>query len=857
MSFEYKTVFMALDDPVAVFKKPDEIRHVNPAFERHFGPVVALDAGLLSLFADPEDAELIPWEYSSGDETPHQCILKTADGGLVRAEIKLNPGTDQADFALIKLMHSGSSNTISHPADVLEAIRSFGTFDLCLKNHRVQISGVLAYLFGIGRTSGEIGLKDWIERVHHSERTQALKKLTFVDKERSEPLVLTLRMKGLEPDSYTWLRYALHVDSSSEDPEASRLHGTVHDVTELVRTEQALETTRTTSERLIDLCGITRWQFDFETGVGTISGPMAKFFTDGSRFSPTNWRGLVHPDDASHVRAAFAALELGVQLDTRFRLSNGQGAWIDTLIIGAPEPGPERGVRRVSGIVSHANMAESFEDELVPQSLSQNDEAENTWSLNMVDGELTVTGPILARLGFDTESQTFTLDAWKAHMHEDDRILLEEFETGPDIGSNRMYEYRLRAADGEVFWVSAQGRIAQQSSAGRTILYSGLIKELSTTRAVDLQIAARERVWANAVNAALLGVWTLPRTGITQGMRGKVLDWLGRSDQDSTVTNEEMWAIVHPDDHDAISFQARRLFTDSTPLNVEMRMLSPDGWKWVRVVGDVIETRSDGRPVLASGVYIDISQERRYRDQLKSHAEEHERINRDLEQFTSIASHDLKDPLNKISALSTLLKTRYENELGDDAIEILTYLVKASTRMRGLIDDLLDYSRTTDQSMVLGSVDLNDILDETLDELATRLDEIGGQMLVDPIPVLYGEPVFVRIVANNLISNAIKYRSPSRRLELQVTSREIDGMVETCFADNGIGIEPENFDKIFDPFERGASASIEGNGLGLALCRQAVERMGGHIWVESALDNGSKFFVSLPSSSQQANQDVA
>jgi signal transduction histidine kinase len=224
-----------------------------------------------------------------------------------------------------------------------------------------------------------------------------------------------------------------------------------------------------------------------------------------------------------------------------------------------------------------------------------------------------------------------------------------------------------------------------------------------------------------------------------------------------------------------------------------------------------------------------------------------ERSNADLEAFAYLASHDLAEPLRAVAGFVSLLERRYAAQLDDEAREIIGFAVDGVQRMHTMIDDLLLYSRTGTVDLRPERVATGDVVAAALRDLAPRLEETGAHVQVEALPAVQADPPQLQRVFQNLLSNAIKYTAPDVEPRVLVTGRQIDGDCELAVADNGIGIDPRNAERVFEMFARvHGGAEYRGTGLGLAICRRIVERHGGRLWVEANPGGGSVFRLTLP-----------
>ncbi len=243
----------------------------------------------------------------------------------------------------------------------------------------------------------------------------------------------------------------------------------------------------------------------------------------------------------------------------------------------------------------------------------------------------------------------------------------------------------------------------------------------------------------------------------------------------------------------------------------------------------------------------EVAERRRAEEALKGYAERLRRSNEDLERFAYISSHDLQEPIRTMVTFAQLLEKRYAGRIDRDADEYIHYIVRAGKRMQSLINDLLEFSRVNTKGMEFRPTDANAIVEEALAGLQTQTVAEGVTITVDHLPDVMADPGQLRQVFQNLIGNALKYRRADTPSEIRISAREVDRMVRFSVADNGIGIEPQYFDRIFVIFQRlHGMDQYEGTGIGLALVKRIVERHGGRIWVESEPGKGSTFHFTLP-----------
>ncbi|HXM95842.1 MAG TPA: PAS domain S-box protein [Candidatus Dormibacteraeota bacterium] len=251
--------------------------------------------------------------------------------------------------------------------------------------------------------------------------------------------------------------------------------------------------------------------------------------------------------------------------------------------------------------------------------------------------------------------------------------------------------------------------------------------------------------------------------------------------------------------------------------------------------------------ILVTAAIRDISVRKKSEQHLVKTVGELKRSNDELQQFAYVASHDLQEPLRMVASYTQLLAKRYHGRLDSDADEFIAYAVDGSNRMQGLIQDLLAYSRVGTTGKVLHEISSEHALKEALTNLRATIEESGAVVTHNSLPAITTDDTQLAQVFQNLVGNAIKYRS-AEVPHVHVSATRNSGN-EWIFSvkDNGLGIDPQYFERIFILFQRlHGPTEFKGTGIGLAICKKILEGLGGRIWVESQPDKGSTFYFALP-----------
>jgi PAS domain S-box-containing protein len=306
----------------------------------------------------------------------------------------------------------------------------------------------------------------------------------------------------------------------------------------------------------------------------------------------------------------------------------------------------------------------------------------------------------------------------------------------------------------------------------------------------------------------------------------------------------------HPDDKQAAWDAWNHAVATGDIYRVESRLRAADGtYRWFLMRGTPLQDDS-GEIAKWFGTCTDIDDLKRAEAELAARAQELARSNADLQQFAYVASHDLQEPLRTISSFSQLLARRYQGKLDSDADDFIAFMVDGAMRMQNLINDLLAFSRIGTQGSSFAPTDCEKILHSAEENLKAAIEESGAVITHDSLPRLVADERQLIQLFQNLLSNAIKFRRPEIAPRIHVSSKWQNGAWKLSIRDNGIGIDPHYFDRIFIIFQRlHGREQYTGTGIGLAVCKKIVERHGGRLWVESESGTGSIFHFVIPGES--------
>ncbi|MGC9356598.1 MAG: PAS domain S-box protein [Anaerolineae bacterium] len=306
--------------------------------------------------------------------------------------------------------------------------------------------------------------------------------------------------------------------------------------------------------------------------------------------------------------------------------------------------------------------------------------------------------------------------------------------------------------------------------------------------------------------------------------------------------------ILYPtdEDYEYVGREKYRQIGERGTGRVETRFRHKDG----RIIDVLLSSTPLDLSDLSAGVtftVLNITERKQAEAQIKHYAAELERSNQDLEHFAYVVSHDLQEPARMVKSYLNLLEQSYYSELDEEARELIAYAMDGAERMQAMIRALLDLSRVETRGVDFAPVDCNLLVRNALDDLTLTIEERGADVTHDPLPIVMADQAQLTQVFQNLVGNAIKFRREDEAPRVHISAQQEDDQWIFSVEDNGIGVDPNQKERIFQIFQRlHTQEEYPGIGIGLALCRRIVERHGGRIWVESEPGQGSTFYFTLP-----------
>ena len=372
-----------------------------------------------------------------------------------------------------------------------------------------------------------------------------------------------------------------------------------------------------------------------------------------------------------------------------------------------------------------------------------------------------------------------------------------------------------------------------------------LEKELAVVRA---KLEEKEALFDSITEHTLAGYWIWHIKENTFFISPHLKAMLGYRDEELENSVDTINKLMHPSDlPDTYALLGKHLESNGkVPFEIEVRYKHKNGSiVWVICSGNIVKRDDQGNPAVMVGCHLDNTELKRA-EGIQKYVNELERKNVEMEQFAYVASHDLQEPLNTIQGFISLLTMKMEGTPDEEALQYLHYIQQGSVRMSNLIKGLLEYSRIGKETL-MSKVNCNVVVEDVKADLALAIKESDALVVADELPWVMGYDPDLRILFQNLIINALKFRSDDAP-RILISCVKSEDVWKFSVADNGIGIDPNFSEKIFRLYQRLHPKGVyDGYGLGLAQCYKIVTELhNGRIWVEKNNPVGSIFYFTIP-----------
>jgi PAS domain S-box-containing protein len=727
------------------------------------------------------------------------------------------------------------------PAGLLVIDRSQS---ICMANRQVES------IFGFeqGELQGR-PLSELLNNGNHSQHEHFVHRY-FSNPEQHHAMAAGRTVKGRKKDGSTvYIEINL---SSFSDARGQYAFASIFDVTDVNFKRDALVESSKRIQRAIDATKEGIWQWSISGNETWYSDRMLRMINAEPNEAPAffTWIQHVHPDDLELALDSLCRhLNDKEPFDLTYRglAACGDYEWFH--IVGDALTGDEDEPLLVSGTLENIHKYKQMEKQLVDKTAFLTAILEKSLCgiyLYHLQANVNVyINPAYTHItGYSQDDIEDLVEQgdFLSLFHPDDRdAVIAHMEAVKNDSHNAQHalEYRFKHKDGHWIWCYSKDSLYSRTEDGKPELMLGTFFDITYIKEREEEIRSLARDYQTTFDQAAAGIAHVALDGSWLKVNDRLCTILGYSRE--KLLNKRFQELTYPDDleHDERVVQ-QLLSGEISQCNFEKRYIGSDGEIiWANVTGSVVRDAQD-KPLYFIAIIEDISSRKATQFALAE-------SNAALERFAYSASHDLQEPLRKITSFADRLqRTLSEQNLSEQAAFELGRMIDASSRMREMIESLLELSRISDKSLQKEPVLLSRIVDEAKDSLSQLLQENTAQITLEKDVSLFGDRLNLLHLFQNLISNSIKYRDHKHPPQITLRTHSYSRRIVIHYSDNGIGFDNEFSEQIFEPFRRLAGKEIKGSGMGLALCRQIMKAHGGEITVSSEPGSGTTFTLRFP-----------
>jgi PAS domain S-box-containing protein len=434
------------------------------------------------------------------------------------------------------------------------------------------------------------------------------------------------------------------------------------------------------------------------------------------------------------------------------------------------------------------------------------------------------------------------IDGWGRVLHPEDleRTLLT-WQESIRTGNPYRIEYRLRKTDGTFRWFLGTA-LPQRGESGTILNWYGSCTEIHEQKMADRALQESEDLFHTLASASPVTLWMSDETGGISYVNQTWLDWTGRPFKEQLGAG---WSLsILEEDRQVAVQKYLEDFSNSRYYQVEFRIRHHNGRvRWCIAEG-APRYKGTGEFVGYVGSCIDITDRKQAEQDQQRTLDELTRLNVDLDNFVYTASHDLRSPIANLEGLLLVLKKRLENKLEASEREMMGLMEQSVGRLKKAIKELSEIAKIQKETQQpREELSIRQVLREVSQDIAALISESSAQVVLDMhVETIHYPAKHLRSILYNLLSNALKYRCPSRKPVITITTRSQGDGVHLTVNDNGLGLTESQVSKLFFMFKR-LHTHVEGTGVGLYMVKRIVENYGGRIWVESKPDVGTTFHL--------------
>lgn len=747
-----------------------------------------------------------------------------------------------------------NQNEIFFQKSILEELTRSGTWELNLEENKLFWSPGVFKMLGYLPDEFEVTFEKGVEVIHPGDRQRALEHMEGV-LNNSKEYFIKKRLIKKDGEVIEVLSKAIWVKNPITGKKT--LSGAFQDITQIITTQSKLDDEQIKNRSLLgNLDGIF-WEADAKTFEFTFVSPQVEKITGFTAkewiSDPQFWKNHIHPEDRNYA-VNFCHLETQNQkdhaFDYRFQTKNGETIWLnDRVKVISKDGEPIKLQGLMVDITKEKKINKALQEEIaLNNSLIQ--KLPGVFFLFDLEGNILLWNPYVENISGYSREEISRMKPEDFFRPEDQPLILKEIERVAN-GEYRKLSVSFLAKDSTLIPIQYSGSLVIYNGKPCILGIGQDVSEILENKRLAEENSERFVLVTKATNEAIWDYDFREKTLYCGEGFKKLFDY---SPEDLSIPR--LLELIHPEDRLGINSRLQGFFTptsDVTNWVEECRFLKRNETYTEVLIKSFMIRNEDGYITRAVGSIQDISVQKEFERSLKSlneHLEKNIRelafSNQELQRFAFVASHDLQEPLRMISSFMGLLEKKYASHLDEKALSYISFASNGAKQMQKIILDLLEHSKVGSLEEPKSQVDVKSIIQEITLYLKRQIQEKKVKITFEKLPIISTYKGVLFQIFLNLISNSVKYSDPEKSPEIHIKGFEKGDYWEFSVSDNGIGIDPKNFEKIFVIFERLHSKDkFEGTGIGLAIVKKAVEYLGGEISVSSELGIGSTFTFSI------------